>query len=120
MKKLLVCTDGSSYSEVCCEYAAWLAARHGSAVDVLYVTDLRQYEMPMMADLSGSIGAQPYQNLVGQLQEIENLKRESVEQVARKVFEMGGFTGELGFIHRGHARGRGRGPGGALRPDHAG
>ena len=99
MKKILTCTDGSGYSAVSCEFAAWLAIRDKAAVDVMYVTDIRQYEMPIVADISGSLGAQPYLNLVSQLQQVEKLKVEAVEQSARKVFEQSGFTGELTFVH---------------------
>ena len=60
MKKILLCTDGSSYAEECCRYGAWLAKQTGAAIDLLYVTDLRQFEIPAVADLSGSLGIQPY------------------------------------------------------------
>jgi nucleotide-binding universal stress UspA family protein len=71
MNKVLVCTDGSHYGTVACEYGAWLASRLGSGIEVLYVTDLRQFEVPLIADLSGSLGIQPYQAILGQLQELE-------------------------------------------------
>jgi nucleotide-binding universal stress UspA family protein len=100
MNRLLVCTDGSGYSSVSCEFTAWLAARGGAAADILYVTDIRQYEMPIVADISGSLGAQPYLNLVSQLQQVEKMKVEVVGQAARKVFEQADFKGELSFIHQ--------------------
>lgn len=100
MKKILTCTDGSGYSAVSCEFAAWLAGRNSAAVDVLYVTDIRQYEMPIVADISGSLGAQPYLNLVSQLQAVEKLKVRAVEDSARTVFAQKGFSGPLNFIHQ--------------------
>ena len=33
MKRLLVCVDGSAYSQVCSRYAAWFAQRAGYAVE---------------------------------------------------------------------------------------
>ncbi len=99
MKKLMVCSDGSGYSSVSCEFAAWIAGKCSASVDILYVTDIRQYEMPIVADISGSLGAQPYLNLVSQLQQVEKLKVEVVEQTARKTMEQAGFSGELNFIH---------------------
>ncbi|MBN1404109.1 MAG: universal stress protein [Opitutales bacterium] len=100
MKKLMVCTDGSGYSNVSCEFASWIASKTGASVDVLYVTDIRQYEMPIVADISGSLGAQPYLNLVSQLQQVERLKVEVVEQAARKTFEDSNFDRDINFIHQ--------------------
>jgi nucleotide-binding universal stress UspA family protein len=78
MKKVLICTDGSHYGNIACEYGAWLAGRLQSGVEVLYVTDLRQFEVPLIADLSGSLGIQPYQAILGQLQELEGKKAEVI------------------------------------------
>ncbi|TVR54569.1 MAG: universal stress protein [Puniceicoccaceae bacterium] len=100
MKKLLVCTDGSRYGQVCCEYAAWWAARAGAAVEILYVTDLRQFEVPLVADLSGSLGIQPYQAVLGQLQELENQKASLILDDARGIFERAGFKGALKVTHK--------------------
>lgn len=84
MEKILICTDGSHYGNVCCEYGGWLAARLKSPVEVLYVTDLRQFEVPLIADLSGSLGIQPYQAILSQLQELEGKKAEVILDAAEK------------------------------------
>lgn len=84
MDKVLICTDGSHYGNVCCEYGGWLAARLKNPVEVLYVTDLRQFEVPLIADLSGSLGIQPYQAILGQLQELEGRKAEVILDAAEK------------------------------------
>ena len=86
MKRVLICSDGSAYSQVCCEYAAWLAGRTACRFEVLYVTDLRQFEVPMIADLSGSLGVQPYQAILGKLQELEQEKAKLVLQEAARFF----------------------------------
>jgi nucleotide-binding universal stress UspA family protein len=99
MKKILVCTDGSGYSSVSCEFAARLAMRDKAAVDIMYVTDLRQYEMPIVADISGSLGAQPYLNLISQLQQVEKIRIDAIEQSSRRVFEQAGYNGQLSFLH---------------------
>jgi nucleotide-binding universal stress UspA family protein len=99
MKKILTCTDGSGYSAVSCEFAAYLAQKSAAAVDVLYVTDIRQYEMPIVADISGSLGAQPYLNLVSQLQQVEKIKVKAMEDSSRTVFAQAGYTGVLTFLH---------------------
>lgn len=100
MRRLLVCTDGSDYAGVCCEYALWAAKRLDAAVDVLYVSDLRQFEIPAIADLSGSLGVQPYQGVVGQLQELEQHKANLIEASTRRVFvETGGLPEERFAFH---------------------
>ncbi|RMF23361.1 MAG: universal stress protein, partial [Cyanobacteria bacterium J083] len=38
MKQILLCTDGSLYSQVAYEYAAWLALRIDLKIEILYVT----------------------------------------------------------------------------------
>ena len=86
MKRILICSDGSAYSQVCCEYAAWLAGRTACRFEVLYVTDLRQFEVPMIADLSGSLGVQPYQAILGKLQELEQEKARVVLEEAERFF----------------------------------
>jgi len=47
-------------------------------IEVVYVTDLRQFEVPFVADLSGSLGLQPFQAVMGQLQELEKEKSEVI------------------------------------------
>lgn len=104
MKKILVCTDGSAYSFVCYDYAAWLAERTGAALEILYVSDLRQFEVPMVADLSGSLGVQPYQAVLGRLQEFEQERAKAILEQARTHFASKApqtpvnFTHKLGFL----------------------
>lgn len=100
MKKILVCTDGSAYAQVCYEYAAWLAQRVGARLEILYVTDLRQFEVPMIADLSGSLGVQPYQAILGQLQDLEQEKAKAILQEAERAFAEHGLGDRLTLTHR--------------------
>ena len=71
IKSILFCTDGSEYSGVDGDYAIWLAQKLRARIVALHVTDVRLLEGPLLADLSGAIGAQPYEALVPQLQEIQ-------------------------------------------------
>ncbi|BET66875.1 universal stress protein [Opitutales bacterium ASA1] len=100
MKRILVCTDGSAYAQVCCQYAGWLAGRTGAEVEVLYVTDLRQFEVPLIADLSGSLGIQPYQAILGQLQELEEKKAALILENATKTVRDAGAAGEVSSVHK--------------------
>lgn len=87
MKRLLICTDGSPYSLECCRTGAWIAEQTGALIDVLYVSDLRQFEVPAVADLSGSLGIQPFEGMVAQLQEVEKIKAQFVEEQSMQVFD---------------------------------
>jgi nucleotide-binding universal stress UspA family protein len=100
VKRILVCTDGSNYAQVCCQYAAWLAQRTSSAIDLLYVSDLRQFEVPLVADLSGSIGVQPYQAILGQLQDLEKKKAAVVLESAEKMLRDHGHAGSIDTTHQ--------------------
>ncbi|MEX2381876.1 MAG: universal stress protein [Opitutales bacterium] len=100
MKKLLVCTDGSTYAQVSCEYAAWIASRTGAAVTAIYVTDLRQFEVPLITDLSGSLGIQPYQGVMGQLKELEDQKAKVIGRNASQILEKENPGGESFFVHK--------------------
>ncbi len=71
IKSILFCTDGSEYSGVAGDYAIWLAQKLDARIVALHVTDVRLLEAPLLADLSGAIGAQPYQALLPQLQEMQ-------------------------------------------------
>ena len=98
---ILVCTDGSAYGEVCLRYAAWAAKRMEAALDVLYVTDIRQFEVPLVADLSGTLGLQPYQDLLAQLQKLEDSKAEIIGKRSLEVLAQAGIPGEqVSFHHR--------------------
>lgn len=99
IKKLLVCTDGSDYSQVCCRYAAWISERTGASIDLLYLTDLRQFEVPLVADLSGSLGIQPYQDVLTHLQDMEKRKAVVIEKNAREIFDKEGMKNPIQFYH---------------------
>ena len=99
MKRLLICTDGSNYSQECCRYGSWLARKTGATVDVLYVTDLRHFEIPVIADLSGSLGIQPYEGMMTQLRELEAHKSKFVKDSAMKIFKSEGLSDRVKFHH---------------------
>jgi nucleotide-binding universal stress UspA family protein len=99
MKRILVCTDGSAYAQVCCQYAAWLAQRTNAALELLYVSDLRQFEVPLVADLSGSLGVQPYQAILGQLQELEKKKAAVVLETCERILRENGYAGVIDVTH---------------------
>jgi nucleotide-binding universal stress UspA family protein len=99
MNRILVCTDGSSYSLEACRFACWLASQNELSIDVLYVTDARQFEVATVADLSGSLGVQPYEGMLAQLHEVERMKSEFVWDQARQIFEKAGLVESLRYHH---------------------
>ncbi|MCH6255759.1 universal stress protein [Puniceicoccaceae bacterium K14] len=100
MKRILACVDGSNYMATCCQYAAWLAQLSGASLEVVYVTDLRQFEVPFIADLSGSLGLQPYQAVMGQLQELEKQKADIILNQCEKVLREFGHKGDVAKTHK--------------------
>lgn len=99
MKNLLICTDGSNYSVECCKYAGWLAKQMSAKIDVLYVSDMRQFQVPAIADLSGSLGIQPYDGVLDQLRQLEDHKAEYIKEQALAVFRENGLEDSVTFHH---------------------
>jgi nucleotide-binding universal stress UspA family protein len=85
---ILLCTDGSVYSIVAADYATWLAKHLGTPLRALHITDIRHLELPLLADLSGAVGAQPYQAMLPHVQQYHKDKArvilDSVTQTAHK------------------------------------
>jgi nucleotide-binding universal stress UspA family protein len=82
-KNILLCTDGSPAAEVATDYAIWFARQTGARIHVLYITDVRILEGPLLADLSGALGAQPYPALLPQLQQIQREKAGAILAAAK-------------------------------------
>lgn len=100
MKKILLCIDGSEYARSCCGYAAWMSRHTGAEVDVLHVSEIWQFETPLIADFGGSLGAQPYLALTSQLQEIEAQKAKMIKEAAGHIFTEFGLPERVRFHHR--------------------
>ncbi|MGZ0709836.1 universal stress protein [Coraliomargarita sp. W4R53] len=99
MKNILICTDGSSYSHEALLYGAWLSQTTQAAISVLYVTDLRQFEIPAVADFSGSLGIQPFEGMVSQLHEVEEIKANFVKEHALKTLKDAGVQDSQVTFH---------------------
>ncbi|MEM7593172.1 MAG: universal stress protein [Cyanobacteria bacterium P01_A01_bin.83] len=74
MKKILLCTDGSAYSQVSYQYAAWIAQKTEIDLEILYVTNRRDEQAVQTNDFSGNIGIDSYQQLLNELVELEAAK----------------------------------------------
>ncbi len=100
MNKILACIDGSNYGQVCIEYAIWLSKKTGMDVAALYVSELWQYETPLIADFGGTLGTQPYLGLTAQLKEIETQKAKAISEYVHSEFAKAGIGENVEFFHR--------------------
>lgn len=87
MKKILLCTDGSAYSQVSYEYTAWLAQRMEIEIEVLYVSDRRKAQALQTPDYSGNIGIDSYQHLLQQLVKVEAEQAKLNHQQAKIILQ---------------------------------
>ena len=94
IKTMLVCTDGSDHGIAACAYGLALAGRCGARLTALHVLDSRMLEGPLMADISGWIGAQPYGAQVRQFRELLQQRGEAVMAAFCKQSEEAGVEAE--------------------------
>ena len=60
IKSILACTDGSEHGDAASDYAITLARQLKARLCGLHVLDSRMLEGPLMADISGWLGAEPF------------------------------------------------------------
>ncbi|MEL6939330.1 MAG: universal stress protein [Cyanobacteria bacterium J06598_1] len=70
MKSILLCSDGSAFSEAIYRYGAWFARQFQSSAQVLFVTDIRQ-KVVSTGNLSGSLGLGASEQLMNELVNLE-------------------------------------------------
>ena len=70
-KTIMVGTDGSPAARAATQYAVWLAGRLRSRLIAIHVTDIRILEGPLLADVAGAVGAQPYPAMLAQVKEFQ-------------------------------------------------
>jgi nucleotide-binding universal stress UspA family protein len=78
IKSILVCTDGSPYGAGAVQYGLHLARDLKARLSVLHVLDSRMLEGPLMADISGWVGAQPFSDQLTSFQELLKEKGDSI------------------------------------------
>lgn len=82
IKTILLCCDGSVYSNTAQHAAIWLGKTLQARLRALSVVDSRMLEGPWLADLSGILGAQPFQALLPQMRELYEKKATSIVEDA--------------------------------------
>jgi len=101
IKTILVCTDGSLYGDTACEYAINLVKKLDAKLLALHVLDSRMLEGPMMADISGWVGAQPYGAQLQQFRQLMEQKGEAVVNALNDRCTDAGITPET-WLKMGH------------------
>ena len=101
IKSILVCTDGSHHGDVACEYGIFLTQQLHARLLGLHVLDSRMLEGPLMADISGWVGAQPFGTQLQQFRELMEKKGETVIQAFNSRCEQAGVMAET-WIKMGH------------------
>ncbi len=99
IKTILLCVDGSKYSETATRTAAWLTKKLKLQLRVLSVSDSRLLEGPWLADLSGLTGAQPFQALAPQMRELYDRKARSTAESAAALARKEGAACESETRH---------------------
>jgi nucleotide-binding universal stress UspA family protein len=87
MKNILLCTDGSDFSENIYRYGAWFAHKLTAKINVLSVTDLRQQQVIYTGNLSGSIGFGASEALLNELVELEHQKAKLNQQKTKLILQ---------------------------------
>lgn len=93
IKSILVCTDGSAHGETCVRYGIHLSKRLGANLSALHVLDSRMLEGPMMANVSGWIGAQPFSDPLSQFRTIMQEKGDAIVSAFKAMCEEAGLPG---------------------------
>ena len=92
MKKILLCSDGSTFAENIYRYGAWFATNlKAEEVDVLCVTDIRAQQASKQ-NLSGSIGIDASENLLHRMVELEHEKAKINHQRTKLVLQKAAQT----------------------------
>ena len=87
-KNILVPLDRSPFSDVCLQYAMWLANLFKAKLHGQHVVDLIALEGPIVHDISGSMGFEPYMNLSEKMREVLYARgKEIVGEFGRKCEE---------------------------------
>jgi nucleotide-binding universal stress UspA family protein len=100
-QKLLVCTDGSPYGDVACQYGFHLATALKAKLTGLHVLDIRMIEGPMLADVSGAIGATGYYAGLPQFKSLMEAKGEAVRRNFEELASAAGCQANL-IVETGH------------------
>ena len=87
MKTILLCSDGSTFSEGVYRYGAWFARQFQSQAQVLFVTDIRSQKVASTGNLSGSLGLGASEQLLNELVNLEHEKAKLNNRRSRLILK---------------------------------
>lgn len=90
IKKILVPTDGSTYSANGVDYAISLARQYGAHLRGLHVVDVKLLEGPFLRDISASLGTAPYVNYQGNIAMVLEERGKAALQAFEEASEAAG------------------------------
>ena len=93
-RTILLGTDGSAGAMAATQAAVWLARRLKSKLVALYVTDIRLLEGPLLADISGVFGAQPYSALLMQVKACQTERANAILDAVTQTCRIAGVACE--------------------------
>lgn len=80
---ILVCVDGSDYTEPSLLHAAWLGERVGAdRLIITHIADVSKYQVPVVNELGAGIGLQPCNGLFS---EIHKQEQELLDVLERRI-----------------------------------
>ncbi len=100
-QNIMVCTDGSSHGDVACRYGFLLADAMKARLTGLHVLDIRMIEGPLMADISGAIGASGYYAGWPQFRKLMEANGDAVRGCFQDLATKAGIDAVLG-VETGH------------------
>ncbi|MCS6771578.1 MAG: universal stress protein [Kiritimatiellae bacterium] len=98
IKTITVFTDGSDCGTTAVSYGVFLAKRLGARLIGTHVLDSRMLEGPLMADISGWLGAQPYSGQLKQFRDLLQQRGQAVLDAFSQTAESEGVEAELKLL----------------------
>jgi len=95
IKSILIATDGSVNSMVATQYGCCLANLFKAEVCGLNVVDIRALEGPLMSDISGSMGFEPYQSYLPKFEQILQERADGILADFKGMCSEQGITAEV-------------------------
>lgn len=102
IKSILVCTDGSPHGEQATRYGIYFAQRLKASLSALHVLDSRMLEGPLMANVSGWIGAEAFSDPLTHFRTIMQEKGDAIMTAFKAACATEGLTAVGTQVKWGH------------------
>ena len=86
MRKIIACVNGAAHTLAVCDYAVWASQHLSVPIDFLHVLD-RHPERASIVDLSGSIGFDAHDVLLGQLSELDEQRSKLAQLHGKHILD---------------------------------